>query len=224
MLIDRHEVLQKALAFMNSNEAREYGLHLCVEKCNLWWPSPPTEEVNDNYPVSLKRITRPGHNVLKVPIGTYRYMVEEIQNRVAGMESTFKDVIDLDCAQTSLTLLRIAIGVGSVNCLLRAVPATASKRGARLFDSFMYNALNALVGGTLSLDSFRELQLPLRALTDGTHTYGLGLQSAVSTAPAAYTASVTQTHKLVQSMITSVGDLALSDPFYAQQTHNMLRI
>ncbi len=190
VIVDRHEVLKRAIDFMNSDEARVYGLHLCVRKCNLWWPTPPSQETDDSYPVSLARIRQPGHNVLKSPVGEHRRLVEEIDARIARLEPTFNDVADLNDAQTTLALLRVTMGVCQVNYLLRTVPASATKRGTLRFDGYMYEAVNKLVGGTMDTDVFRELQLPLRPLEDGTHTMGIGLQSAVS--PAAYLASVTQ--------------------------------
>lgn len=42
VLVDRHPILQRALSFLGSTEAKRYGLHLCVDKCNLWWPTAPS--------------------------------------------------------------------------------------------------------------------------------------------------------------------------------------
>eukprot|EP00171_Calliarthron_tuberculosum_P021745 IDg21745t1 len=113
------------------------------------------------------------------------------------------------------------MGVGQLNYLLRTVPPTATKRGARLYDSFMHDALNELTGGTMPRETFSELQLPVRALDDTVHTFGVGLTSAVSAAPAAYLASVTQTLPLVTQIVGPRPDMALSERKFACQAHKM---
>lgn len=47
IIVDRHEVLQKVLLFLNSETPRKHGLHLCVRKCNLWWPTLAPSEVDE---------------------------------------------------------------------------------------------------------------------------------------------------------------------------------
>ena len=224
VIVDRHEVLQRALGYMNSDEARSYGLHLCVQKCNLWWPKPPTSESDDGYPVALNRIRQPCHSVLKAPIGGHRQLVERVDAQVARMEQTFNDIVEIDDAQTTLALLRVTMGVCQINYLLRTVPASATKRGAQRFDELTYGAINKMVGGTLATDIFRELQLPLRPIDKTTHTLGIGLQSAVATAPAAYLASTAQTNHLVRKMTNCEQGSALCQNWFASQTHNLLRI
>ena len=88
----------------------------------------------------------------------------------------------------------------------------------------MYDALNDLIGGTHETDTFRELQLPLRTLDERKHTFGLGLYSAVATAPAAYIFSITQTRRLLTHMTNCAHDLALSDLWFADQSHCILTI
>ncbi len=61
----------------------------------------------------------------------------------------------------------------------------------------MYDALNDLFGGTLVTETFRKLQLPLQALDESKRTFGLGLYSAVATAPAAYISSITHLTGLI---------------------------
>lgn len=82
--------------------------------------------------------------------------------------------------------------------------------------------LNELTGGTLPLDTFRELQLPARPIIDDTPTFGLGLQSANRTIAVAFLASVGRTRPLVTSLIGSACQPALPDLRSAAQAHLLL--
>ena len=154
--MDRHEVLQRAIDYVNSDEARSYELHLCVQKCKLWWPKAPTTESDDGYPVEPNRIPQSCHSVLKAPIGGHRQLVER-------------------------ALLRVTMGVCQINYILRKVLAPATKQGAQRFDDLTYGAMNKMVGGTLATDIFGKLQLSLRPIDKTKYTFGIGLQSAVAT-------------------------------------------
>eukprot|EP00171_Calliarthron_tuberculosum_P016367 IDg16367t1 len=67
-----------------------------------------------------------------------------------------------------------------------------------------------------------KLQLPQRALDDTVHTFGVGLTSAASVAPAAYLASLAQTPPLVTTMVRPALDMALNEQWFASQAHRML--
>ncbi len=53
---------------------------------------------------------------------------------VVSLLYKFRDIFDLEDAQTSLTLLRTTMGVCQVNYFIRTVPETATKRGAQRYD------------------------------------------------------------------------------------------
>eukprot|EP00171_Calliarthron_tuberculosum_P002335 IDg2335t1 len=110
MRIAHHEILQRALQFLSSEEAVRHGLHLCINKCNVWWPTPAFEDINDEYPITLKRESGAGHNVLKSPSEAHRFLVEEVERRVEKLKPKFKDIIDINDAQTSFALLRSCMG------------------------------------------------------------------------------------------------------------------
>ena len=222
LLIDHHEILRKAVEFLNSHPVRQYGLHLRVEKCNIWWPTQPTEQHASKYPPNLQRIKTEGHEVLKSPIGTHRFLTENVDQRIMALLPKFSDILDLEDAQVSLMLLRSCLGICQVNYLIRTVPSAATMRGMARYDRMVYAAVNALVGGTLPAHTFQELQLPVRPLGNNTHTLGLGLTSAVKCAPAAYLSSLTQTRALTNDMVSGTTPWKLPEHWHAINAHRML--
>eukprot|EP00171_Calliarthron_tuberculosum_P022496 IDg22496t1 len=77
-----------------------------------------------------------------------------MERRAGNLKLKFKDMVDLNDTQISFSLLRLCMGVCQLNYLLRTVPPTATKRGARLYDSFMHDALNELTGGMMPTETF----------------------------------------------------------------------
>eukprot|EP00171_Calliarthron_tuberculosum_P010571 IDg10571t1 len=128
-----------------------------MEKSNLWWPTPASADTDAGYPPALQRITSTGHNVLKSQIGMHRYLTEKMERRAENLKPKFKDIVDLNDAHISFSLLSSCMGVCQLNYLLRTVPPTVTKLGARLYDSFMHDALNEFTGGMMPTDSFSEL-------------------------------------------------------------------
>ena len=222
MIIERHEIIQRALNFLQSGEVVGYGLHLRVDKCWRWWPTQPPRMIAAQYPSMLQVNNTEGHNVLKSPIGAHRYMMQEVLQRAEELAPKFKAIPDLHDAHTSFALLRSCLGVCQFNYLLRSTPATATRRGATLVDDHIYDALNELAGGTLPRSTFHEAQLPLQPVDD-TPNFGLGLYSAVTIAPGAYLASFSHTLPLVRRMTgDALGVVALNYHWYANNTYRLL--
>ena len=90
--------------------------------------------------------------------------------------------------------------------LLRTVPTALVLDAATLFDDLLQNCLRDMVGGSLSPDVFRKLQLPLNATTP---CFGIGLTSAKYTASSAFLASlglVRSLHAFMLQATTPAGE------------------
>lgn len=80
-----------------------------------------------NYPVTMNRIRAAGHEVLKSPIGSHRFLLEEGERRTEKLRDKFRNFFDIDDAQISFCLLQSTMGACQMNYLLRTVPSTAMK-------------------------------------------------------------------------------------------------
>ncbi len=225
VLIGRHTILQRVLHFFASREVKEHGLHLNMSKCTVWWPNLPENETTSDYPIPVRLLRNEGHNVLKVPIGSHRHMIQASTRRVQELRGLFDVVVALDDAHASFTLLRSCLSTCQVNYLLRTVPPTATRQAARKFDELLFRAMNELTGGTLPRTTFKELQLPMRNIKPDTPTFGLGLTSPYTTAPGAYLSSVARTYPLAQQIAPGVLDgTDLFHLHYAAQSYTLLTI
>ncbi len=88
----------------------------------------------------------------------------------------------------------------------------------------MHETMATIVGAPIPAETFRELQLPMKPLTDGSPTFGIGLYSAVDTAPAAYLSSIALTTNLRKDVIIDGEPLDLNSHHYAKQAHRMLTL
>lgn len=73
-------------------------------------------------------------------------------------------------------------------------------------------------------DTFRELQLPTKPMTDENPTFRLGITSATTVTPAAYLSSVPLTLPFVRTMSKSFCKMAFNEQFVANKAHRMLKI
>ncbi len=224
VLVGEHQILQRALDFLQSSQVRARGAHLRMSKCNLWWPKPPPPQDDENYPLSLRRVTTPMHSVLTAPIGCHRSIMNDILRQVELLQPLLGELQLLDNAQTALTLLRRCLGTCRIMHMLRVTPPTATRQAARRYDEMMRDALASLMGGVLPMDTFRELQLPICNLPDEQPTFGMGITSAADVAPAAYLASLSLTQDLRVRMLSTVSRPAFDIPWFADQAHRLLTL
>ena len=106
VIIERHEILQRVLKFFEGDDAIERGLHLCLQKCTVWWPNIPDNDITNAYPNTKQQIRGIGLPILQSPIGSHRYMIEMTMKKAEELQPLFRDILDLNDAHTSFALLR----------------------------------------------------------------------------------------------------------------------
>ena len=94
---------------------------------------------------------------------------------------------ELEDMQVALTLLRTCAGACRIIYLLRTVPNTLVLEAAAMFDDLVETCLRDMIGGSLSLDIFRELQLPFNKAAP---CFGIWLTCAKDIALSAFLASL----------------------------------
>ena len=187
IIVAKHGKLRQVLDFFDSHEALQYGLHLRLDKCSIWWPTEPAVDVRSAYPPQVQQEYGRGNWILGAPVGTDDYVRQATVKYVQTLAPLTKAIRELEDMQVALTLLRHCAGACKIVYLLRTVPTTLVLEAASLFDDLLQNCLRDMVGGSLSPDVFRELQLPLNTSTPG---FGIGLTSTKDTASSAFLASL----------------------------------
>ena len=216
VLIARHHVLLRAFEYINSAAAHKRGLFLGT-KCEVWWPAAPHSDTRDMYDRSItQRLGEPGTMLLRAPIGSIEYMQAQVCASVHAKARTIDALKELPDAHAAFTILRSCFGTCQMNYLLRAVPSTATLRGAGEFDELVASAVRALAAGPITNDVMSELRLPVRVHNSKRPHFGAGLTSAVTVAPAAYLASIGATHATSRSLMLAGAIRTPSTQTYVQ--------
>lgn len=218
VLVAKHELLVRALDFFASTEVKGYGFHLRMDKCKIWWSTPPTPEVQQRYSPQVKQNYGPGTHVLKAPIGTARFVENDFVNHVESLRPLLEAVVKLEDLQVALSLLRTCFGICRLTYLLRAIPSAQTQKGAKAFDVMIEDFVRKLLGGVLDHTIFKELQLPLSSKKP---SLGIGLSSAVSSSPPAFLASLSLTRPLCRDVLPRSANAALSADPAAVQAYEM---
>ena len=113
VLVGKREDLQTALQHLASDEVRQLGLHLNLEKCQLWWPS--GGQSFPGFPAAVRRIDPEGVLILKAPVGGDSFVQSVLEERAA----VARKVADRQCLEdphVAFALLRACLG----SCTARA--------------------------------------------------------------------------------------------------------
>ena len=194
VFIAKHSILQQVLTYFASPQAKSYGLHIRLDKCQVWWPCKPAAEDRARYPDAVIQSYCSGTKVLQVPVGDLASIETMVTEQVDETQTLLDAIADLEDGHVAFFLLRSCFGSCRLAYTLRCVPTAASLRPARLYDSKIEDTLRRIIGGVLPHDSFAELQLPVKSPRP---SFGVGLLSAESAASSAYLASRTATNDLV---------------------------
>ena len=218
-----HEQLVKVLEFLSSEEAKACGLYVRVDKCKIYWPTAPSDEVQASYPPDVKQEYSDGFYILKAPVGTTEFMEREFSQHIQELKSLIDAILELEDSHVAFQLFRSCLGVCRINYLLRVIPTKATLKGAEEFDELMENALRRLIGGVLDKDIFKELQLPVKDISKNTPTFGVGITSAVHTAASAFLASCSLTRKLCNELPGTRSTTPLSEDEEVRETYEIYR-
>jgi len=218
IIIARHEILQRVLQFLRTPEARSYGTAVRLDKCSVWWPASPSQDIIDAYAdLTVTTDFSAGTMILQAPVGDRAYMSTMVFEQVKEMRPMLQAISEMEDMHVAFFLLRTCFGCCRMAYTLRTVPPSATARGAQLFDSMIELALRRLLGGSLPTNTFKELQLPVN-----TSTFGVGLTSAVLTASAAYFASVADTIAVTNALLDPAASFALEEDNNATDAFNLI--
>ena len=187
IIVAKHSKLLQVLEFFGSQEALKYGLHLRLDKCSIWWPTEPQSEARCAYLLQVQQRYGGGTWILGAPVGTDDYVREATLAYVQTLVPLTNAIRELEDMQVALTLLRTCAGACRIIYLLITVPTALVLEAAAMFDDLVETCLRDMIGGSLSLDVFRELQLPLNTAAP---CFVIGLTSARDIASSAFLASL----------------------------------
>ena len=200
-IIAKHEQLSSALDYLMSNEVENYGLHLNLAKCEVWWPEKPPNDLQTAYPDALSQKYTDRTRILNAPLRSNGFMKQMFFEKVQSLKHLFEKVAALENSQVAFNLLKFCLGVCKVHYVLRVTPVECCMDGAKLYDTLVEETLRTMVGGTLDTLVFKELPLPTKPTSAGVPTLGLGLTSAVTIALSAFLASSASCNALVGSIL-----------------------
>ena len=164
LIADLVEAERLLLAIQRSGAA--YGMKLNMSKCR--WvsrsPVPPTLQS-----LGISKDTPDDTSILNVPIG--ERMAGFLRKKFDEWMNIVNEVVSLGHAQTSLLLLRQCLfGYTRFNYWIRLTPSIVDPAIWKMVDKIMFEAVEVLLGRSLTEATRLQIQLPLR-------TGGIALRS-----------------------------------------------
>lgn len=104
---------------MLQSEGPVLGLHLNVQKNEIWWPSRPDA---DPFPAEVDRVANDGVKLLGAPIGSRPFTTEFVKKKLKALEAVHKLLREVDNAQVEFGLFRGCLSYNKINHLLRTCP------------------------------------------------------------------------------------------------------
>lgn len=96
----------------------------------------------------------------------------------------------MEDTHVAYNLLKNCFGTYRLSYLLRLLPQSIIKPGCIKFDHLMLRCMQALIDGSITPETWSELQLPVHPAEKNPASFGAGLHSATTMAPCAYLASL----------------------------------
>lgn len=172
VFVGHHLILQRVLTYFESSLALSHGFHLRRDKSQVWWPCPPPAEVQSQYPSDVPQKYCSGTRVLQAPVGDIATVEAMVVEDVKAAQELLDTISTLEDSHVAFYLLRSCFGSCRLTYLLRCVPTESSLKAAQLYDIMIERSLRGILGGVLSPNVFRELQLPVKAPGP---SFGVGL-------------------------------------------------
>ena len=166
------EILQK--------EGPEYGLHVIMPKCELYYPS--NSNFNRNlFPAELKVMPN-GIDIMGVPIGSADFCTAYFNGRLSKLNLLIK-IDDIENTQVSFLLLNKCVAYCRFAFFSRTSINPATFEVFKQFDCYIRKTLESLVGSSTTDSQWKQATLGIRL-------GGLGLRSVYEHRYAAYAASL----------------------------------
>jgi len=184
----------------------QFGLHLNLSKCELFWPS---GDSFPEFPTNINRASE-GLELLGSPIwGTDNFFDQFLSSRLSRVVAAQDSIAILEDPQVELHLLRSCLGSCKIIHLLRTVPFSILRSFLEKFDSHLKGCLGRILQCSLPSNSWCQASLPFRL-------GGLGLRSSSSSAAAAFLGSCNSVRLLASQLLSQdFHDLVFPDEVQA---------
>jgi hypothetical protein len=173
-------------------EGPALGLHLNVQKNELWWPN---RAGSDPFPAEVDRVSNEGVKLLGAPIGTREFITEFVKKKLKALEEVCRRLREVDDAQVEFGLFRGCLSYNKINHLLRTCPPDLLRQASSQFDSHFHSIVAEILRvPTLSDEQWCQASLPVRFA-------GLGVNQTRLIARSAYIGSCALTKDLVAVLL-----------------------
>ena len=150
-------------------------------------------------------ISSSGFCLLGVPLGSDTFRKQIVLGRVEKIHRSLECLKVLGDSQLQTTLLRSCLSLLKFNHSLQTCRPSLILNTTTLFDNFIREAVEDIIGGPLSDWSWSKANLPCSMS-------GLNLRSAVLHAPAAYITTIVESFGLVSQILHHTPDPPRSLP------------
>jgi len=173
-------------------EGPRLGLHLNVQKNEIWWPN---RAGDDPFPAGVVRVENTGVKLLGAPIGTREYTTKFVTKKLEALRKVCEKLEAVDDAQIEFGLFRGCLAYNKINHLLRTCPPDVIGPAVKLFDDHFQEILEKILRVPCLPEAVWEhASLPTRYS-------GLGVTQTKTVAGPAYIGSCALTHELVCSLL-----------------------
>ena len=189
-LVGKQSSLSSLLSLF-ATRGPEFGLHLNLTKCELFWPS---GDFFPNLPTDIKRVT--SLELLGSPLwGDDIFFNDFLSSRMGKVALTQEKLSLLDDPQVELHLLRSCLSSCKIIHLLLTVPFTILKPFLLQFDHNLRSCLGRIMQCSLFDTSWRQASLPFRL-------GGLGLRESAFSASPAFLGSCNSVRELASTLLS----------------------
>jgi len=181
-----------SLLSLFTSHGPDFGLHLNLSKCELFWPS--GDPTFPEFPSDIKRVT--SLELLGSPLwGDENFFHKFLSSRLDKVATTQDKLALLDDPQVELHLLRSCLSSCKIIHLLRTVPLSVLRPYLCQFDHNLRSCLSRIMQCSLSDQSWCQATLPFRF-------GGLGLRESVFSASAAFLGSCNSIRDLASTLLS----------------------
>jgi len=174
------------------SEGPALGLHLNVEKTEIWWPNRAS---SDPFPAEVVRVDNSGVKLLGAPIGTREFTNDFVKKKLRALDDVCKVLREVNNAQVEFALFRGCLAYNKINHLLRSCPPDLLQEALGKFDDHFQNMVAEILRTScLSEDQWTQASLPVKFA-------GLGVNQTKVIAASAYVGSCTLTKDLVAALL-----------------------
>jgi hypothetical protein len=115
-----------------SPEVQGLGLHVNLDKCEVWWPS--GSHGFPELPPQVQRMSCEGVEILKIPVATDEYVAGRLQAAMDAARRVLDRLHLLGDPQAEVTLLRSCLGASKLVYRLRGTPVQRAASRSALAD------------------------------------------------------------------------------------------